>query len=77
MDVLALVTNRPPLVMRARDGSIVEVFEWKSTEAIEEAHKNEAVRTMWKDFEKVCEYEKLSNLPECQEPFSSFEPVDL
>ena len=35
-----LVTDRAPIIMRASDGSIVEVSEWKSEEAIAAAHKN-------------------------------------
>ena len=35
-----LVSDRAPAIMRARDGTIVEVSEWKSREAIEAAHKN-------------------------------------
>ena len=34
-----LVTDRAPTIMRARDGTIVEVSEWKSREAIDAAHK--------------------------------------
>ena len=30
--------------MRAADGTIVEVFEWRSAEAIQQAHNNPAVR---------------------------------
>ena len=35
-----LVTDREPIIMRARDGTIIEVSEWKSQEAIDAAHKN-------------------------------------
>ena len=32
------MTERAPIVMRAADETIVEVFEWVSREAIEGAH---------------------------------------
>jgi quinol monooxygenase YgiN len=32
-----LVTDRKPTIMRARDGTIIEVSEWKSPEAIDAA----------------------------------------
>ena len=35
-----LVTDRAPVMMRAKDGTIVEVSEWKSREAIEAAGAN-------------------------------------
>jgi hypothetical protein len=38
-----LVTNRAPIVMRASDGTIIEVFEWVSQDAIAGAHSNPAV----------------------------------
>jgi quinol monooxygenase YgiN len=34
-----LVTDREPTIMRARDGTIIEVSEWKSQESIDAAHK--------------------------------------
>ncbi|HZS08664.1 MAG TPA: hypothetical protein VFD58_27770 [Blastocatellia bacterium] len=72
-----LVTDRPPYVLRAEDGTIVEVFEWKSAEAIEQAHHNEIVLAMWEQFNEACEIETLASLKECQRPFSAFEPLDL
>jgi quinol monooxygenase YgiN len=38
-----LATERVPYAMRSADGTIIEVFEWKSKEAIEAAHTNPAV----------------------------------
>ena len=45
-----LVTDRAPTIMRARDGTIVEVSEWKSREAIDAAHRNPNVLAMWDKF---------------------------
>ncbi len=70
-----LVTGRAPIVMRTQGGTIVEVFEWVSQEAIAGAHKNPAVLELWKRFEAVCWYETPSNLPEFQNMFSHFEPI--
>ena len=49
-----LVTERPSIIMRTRDGTIVEVFEWVSQEAITRAHQNPVVLDLWKQFEAVC-----------------------
>ena len=35
-----LVTDRVPVLMRAKNGTLIEVSEWKSREAIDAAHKN-------------------------------------
>jgi hypothetical protein len=70
-----LVTDRAPIVMRAANGAIIEIFEWVSQEAIAGAHSNSAVLDLWKQFEAVCWYETPSNLPEFQNMFAHFEPV--
>jgi hypothetical protein len=72
-----LITARPAYVMRAADGTILEVFEWKSREAIEQAHQNSDVHKLWARFAAVCEYEKLTNLAEAGQMFAEFEPVEM
>lgn len=72
-----LVTDRPGYVMRASDGSIIEVFEWRSKKAIEEAHGNPAVQALWGEFGAACDYTPLSKLPETQQMFAEFDAVQL
>ena len=71
-----LVTDRKPVIMRARDGTIIEVSEWKSSEAIDAAHNNSNVLAMWEKFFALCDCIPLSNLAEAQEMFAGFEPVN-
>ena len=70
-----LVTARPSYMMRAANGTIVEVFEWKSPEAIEQAHTNQAVLDMWGKFNEVCDIEPLANLEESKQMFSPFAAI--
>jgi hypothetical protein len=70
-----LVTDRPSIVMRTADGTIVEVFEWVSKEAIAGAHTDPVVLELWKRFEAVCSYETPANLAEFQNMFAHFEAV--
>ncbi len=80
LDVLRaeeLVTDRPASVMRAADGTLLELFEWKSAEAIARAHANPAVQALWAEFALACDYRPLNGLAECQQLFAEFEPVDL
>lgn len=70
-----LVTERTPAIMRSRDGTIVEVSEWKSREAIEAAHQNPNVLAMWDKFFALCDCVPLSSLPEAGEMFAGFEPI--
>jgi len=70
-----LVTDRLPTIMRSRDGTIIEVSEWKSHEAIDVAHQNPNVLTMWEKFFAVCDCVPLKTLPESADMFAGFEPV--
>ena len=70
-----LVTDRRPTIMRARDGTIIEVSEWKSREAIDAAHKNPNVLAMWNNFFALCDCVPLNALAEASEMFAGFEPV--
>lgn len=69
-----LVTGRVPVIMRARDGTIIEVSEWKSHEAIDAAHKNPNVLAMWNKFFAVCDCVPLKTLAEAEDMFAGFEP---
>jgi quinol monooxygenase YgiN len=70
-----LVTDRVPTIMRTRDGTIIEVSEWKSREAIDAAHKNPNVLKMWERFFAVCDCVPLKTLAEAEEMFAGFEPI--
>jgi quinol monooxygenase YgiN len=71
-----LVTDRAPIAMEAKDGTIVEVFEWVSRAAIEAAHTNPAVLAMWKQYEAVCDYVPLNTVAEAAEMFAEFAPIE-
>jgi quinol monooxygenase YgiN len=72
-----LVTDRAAYVMKAADGSIVEIFEWRSAEAIKQAHENSAVQALWAEFAAACDYTPLAKLAEAQEMFAEFDTVAL
>lgn len=70
-----LVTERPAYAMRAKDGTVVEVFEWKSKASIEGAHSNPEVAKLWERYAAACDYVSLSTLAEAQDMFASFEAI--
>ena len=70
-----LVTDRAPIVMAAKDGTVIEVFEWKSKEAIESAHSNPRVLELWKRYDDVCEYVPVGSVEEIGQLFSEFTPI--
>jgi len=74
---LGLATAREPIAMRAEDGTVVEVFEWVSAEAIASAHTNPAVLAMWEEFGAVCDYVPITAVAGIDRPFAGFTPLDL
>jgi quinol monooxygenase YgiN len=70
-----LITAMAPVLMRAVDGTLLEVFEWHSTDAIAQAHASPAVQELWNEFGAACEYTPLARLSEAQRPFAEFEAV--
>ncbi len=71
-----LVTNRPPMILRARsDGTLVEIFEWVSTKAADEAHQHASIREMWNKLATVADFIALSDIAEASKAFSHFEAL--
>jgi len=70
------VTDREAVIMEAGDGTIVEVFEWLSDEAIAQAHKNPEVQKMWGEYAEVCDYVPLNTLNEANMVFAGFMPLN-
>lgn len=71
-----LVTDRESIMMEATDGTIVEVFEWLSDEAIQSAHTNPAILQMWGEYGEICNYVPVGSLAEAANLFSGFEPLN-
>jgi hypothetical protein len=72
---LGLATDRPATAMRAKDGTVVEVFEWQDG-AIARAHEHPAIHAMWARYAEVCDYVPLSDLAESRDMFAQFVPVE-
>lgn len=70
-----LVTEREPITMEAADGTVIEVFEWVSREAIEAAHSNAAVQVMWGEYAAVCDYVPVAHVKEATQLFSELTPL--
>ncbi|MGE0771879.1 MAG: hypothetical protein AB7K37_09235 [Cyclobacteriaceae bacterium] len=71
-----LVTDRTSIICEAKDGTVIEIFEWKSQQHIDDAHSNPRVQKMWEEFSKVCDYVPIGNLKEASELFSGFAPLN-
>lgn len=71
-----LATSRESILMEAADGTIIEVFEWISEEAIRNAHTNPVVLQMWVEYAEVCDYVPIGSLAEADNLFSAFKPME-
>lgn len=69
-----LVTGREPIMIRAKDSTIIGVFEWKSQAAIDKVHANAAVLEMWGKYSNTCNYIPIGQIPEAAQLFSAFIP---
>ena len=72
----SLATDAPFIQMRSTDGTVMEVFEWTSQEAIATAHTNPVVLEMWKRFEACSTYIKFADLPESELLYAAFSPLE-
>ena len=73
---MELVTDRKPIIMQSEDGSILEVFEWISKEAIHAAHSHPEVLAMWNEYAAVCTYIPTHEVKEINNMFSEFTPIN-
>jgi hypothetical protein len=74
---LGFATERAPYLARAEDGTLIEVFEWKSAEAIARAHEDPAIQAMWAQYAEVCDYVPLGGVAEAGNLFAEFDPVEV
>jgi CDGSH-type Zn-finger protein len=72
-----LAIDGPRLCGRAKDGTLVEVFVWKSPEAKEAAHKNPVVAALWAKFGEIADFLMMKDLVEAAAAFAEFDWIDL
>lgn len=73
---LGYLTDREHLVLKAADGTLIELSEWVSTEAIDRAHGDSEVLAMWARFNEVCDYLAPAAVVGMDAPFPTFVPQD-
>jgi hypothetical protein len=71
-----LATGHPVTACQAKDGTIVEVFEWVAG-GTERAHTNPAVLKLWERYAAACDYVPLATLSESSTQFASFTSIEL
>jgi len=75
---LGLAGSAPVVLLQSsKDGSLLEIFDWRDAAAVEEAHESPAVMSLWKAFGELAECVPLASLEEAGAPFAHFERVPL
>ena len=72
-----LVGDGPAMAGRAMDGTLVEIFCWKSQASIDAAHSNPTVGAMWRAFGEACDYVTIADVAGARDLFTPLDPVDL
>lgn len=72
-----LISDKVAHVMRADDGTLIEVFEWLNEHAAARAHAIPQVQALWAEFAAVCDFPPLASIAEANRPFAHYESVDF
>lgn len=72
---LELITDRPAILARSKDGTYLEIFEWRTAESAGLAHEHPEVAKVWEAMGLVGDFPALDSLEECKARFPHFEPV--
>lgn len=74
---LELVTDRPSILVKAKNRTYIEIFEWRSKEAAGVAHEHPEVARVWEAMGRIADFPGLDSLEEAAGKFPHFEPVNL
>ncbi|MCH8252214.1 MAG: hypothetical protein IID36_07155 [Planctomycetes bacterium] len=73
---LGFATDREAMLMKSKDGVVIQISEWVDNEAIRRAHETPEVLTLWERFDACSDYVKLEAIAECREDFATFDALD-
>lgn len=71
-----LATDQPVTLLKAADGTLIEIATWKSEDAARAAHDHPAVQELWSAFAACCDFLALRDLTEAAKMFAHFERVE-
>lgn len=69
---LGFATGRENYVAESQDGTILEVFEWASMDAVNAAHQHPAISDIWEKMTLIADFFPIKELKECNGPFADF-----
>ena len=73
---LELITDRPAILCRSKDGTYLEIFEWRNANSSSRAHEHPEVARIWEAMGEIAAFPALSEVPEAGGRFPHFTPID-
>jgi len=70
-----LVIDRPPMLMRAADGTLVEIFEWSAADPATAPSTDARVQQMWSELAEIADAVALRDLPEAAQFGAGFDSL--
>ena len=71
---LGLATERRSILMKAEDGTVIEIFEWVDDQAVARAHTHPEVLALWGRFTECCDHVPPAEAPGMTGVFPGFAP---
>lgn len=73
---LELITDRQPLTLKSKNGTYIEVIEWRDVNSADMAHEHPAVAKIWESMAKVSDFKAMNSLEETDSPFSHYQVIE-
>ena len=70
-----MVTDRQSIIMKSVNGSVIELFEWISEKAKQDAHQSQDVIQFWDRLLELADVVTLDSLEEALIPYANFESI--
>lgn len=70
-----LISDDEPVHLLAADGTVLEIFSWKSEQHSRSAEGNDAVQAVWGAIAACADFRQLEQLEEAGRPFAHFQRV--
>jgi len=72
---LGLITENSAHRVESKNGTVIEIFEWKNAAAKKKAHTHPDMRAIWGPMMDICDFPTMKNLPESESVFPNFKVV--
>lgn len=72
MEKLGLITKHSAHRVESKDGTVIEIFEWKGDAAKKKAHSHPQMRAIWGPMMEICDFPLMKDLPESKLFFPNF-----